>query len=139
MKKVIIAFILLFLSICLLDAQNQTNLRITGRIFDNTTKEFIESASIRLLNAKDSSYVTGTVTDQEGKFSLKVKASEYILQVSFMGFQTQYFNISSLKNNGDLGNIYLDENGVMLNEALVTAKAVDILIKGDTVEYIAYS
>ncbi len=139
MKKVIIAFILLFLSICLLDAQNQTNLRITGRIFDNTTKEFIESASIRLLNAKDSSYVTGTVTDQEGKFSLKVKASEYILQVSFMGFQTQYFNISSLKNNGDLGNIYLDENGVMLNEALVTAKAVDILIKGDTVEYNADS
>lgn len=139
MKRNLFLFFLLFLTSGLLTAQNQTNITIKGRIYDNTTKEVIESASIRLLNARDSSYVTGTVTDQEGKFSLTVKASRYIVQASFMGFQSQYFNISSRRNNGNLGDIYLDEDGVLLQEAVVTAKAVDILIKGDTVEYNADS
>lgn len=128
---------LLFLSH--LSAQNSQNITIKGSVFEDSTKEIIESASIRVLNARDSSYVTGTVTNEKGNFSLTIPAKRYIVEVSFMGFDSQYFDVSPRQNNGNLGRVYLSESSIYLQETVVTAKAVEIVIKGDTVEYNADS
>lgn len=132
MKRIIP--LLLFLCIFFqLSAQSQTS-NITGVVFDDATKEGIELASIRILNAKDSTYVTGGVTASDGKFGVGVKAGNYIVHVSFLGYLEQYFNINT-RNKTALGNIYLKEDGIMLKEAVVEAKAPEIVVKGDTVEY----
>lgn len=130
----------LLLFICLLfhlNAQAQTG-NINGQVIDNTTKESIESASIRILNAKDNTYLTGTVTNAEGKFRINVKPAKYIIQISFLGYKTQSIDVDA-RQNGSIGTIYLSDDGVLLNEAVVTAKAVEIQVKGDTVEYNANS
>lgn len=132
MKRIIP--LLLFLCIFFqLRAQSQTS-NITGVVFDDATKEGIELASIRILNAKDSTYVTGGVTASDGKFGVGVKAGNYIVHVSFLGYLEQYFDINT-RNKTALGNIYLKEDGIMLKEAVVEAKAPEIVVKGDTVEY----
>lgn len=130
--------LLLFLCIFLgLKAQSQTA-NITGTIFDDVSKEAIEMASIRVLNAKDSAYVTGTVTNEKGRFSVGVKPGQYIAQVTFMGYLDQFFPVNA-RTNSSIGSVYLKEDAVLLNEAIVEAKAPEIMVKGDTVEYNADS
>lgn len=130
--------LLLFLCILFqLNAQSQTA-NITGAVFDDATKEDIELASIRILNAKDSTYVTGGVTASDGKFMISVKQGNYIAQVSFLGYLDQYYNVNT-RNKTALGNIYLKEDGITLKEAVVTAQAIEVKVMGDTVEYNADS
>ena len=38
----------------------------------------------------DSTLITGDITDDDGHYSMEVSAHEYILQASFMGYQTAY-------------------------------------------------
>lgn len=135
MKKLLFVVVLLFV-ISGLKAQNIT---IKGSVFDKTHQESIPSASIRLLSPRDSSYITGTVTLNDGSFNLTVPAKQYIVEVSFMGLTNKYINVTGHQNNVNLGKIFLSENSIMLNVAVVTAKAVDIMVKGDTVEYNADS
>lgn len=120
-----------------LNAQSQTA-NITGIVFDDATKEGIELASIRILNTKDSTYVTGGVTASDGKFSVGVRTGNYIVHVSFLGYLDQYFDVNT-RNKTAIGNIYLKEDGIMLGEAVVTAQAIEVRVKGDTVEYNADS
>ncbi len=130
--------LLLFLCILFqLNAQSQS-VNITGVVFDDVKKESIELASIRILNAKDSTYITGGVTDSIGKFSIGVKQGNYIAHISFLGYVDQYFNINT-RNKSSLGSIYLKEDGITLREAVVTAQAIEVKVMGDTVEYNADS
>ncbi|MBK5719297.1 TonB-dependent receptor [Dysgonomonas sp. Marseille-P4677] len=126
--------LLLFLCIFFqLSAQAQT-VNIKGAIFDDATKDGIELASIRILNETDSTYITGAVTNESGKFSVGVKPGKYILHISFLGYLEQFVNVNT-HDKTSIGNIYLKEDGIMLAEATVEAKAPEIIIKGDTAEY----
>ncbi|WP_231496745.1 TonB-dependent receptor [Prevotella sp. 10(H)] len=118
-------------------AQSQT-VNITGTVFDDATKEGIELASIRVMNQKDSAYVTGAATNATGKFSVAVKPGNYLVHVSFLGYVEQYFNVNT-REKRTIGDVYLKEDGILLGEAVVEAKAPEIIIKGDTTEYNADS
>lgn len=120
------------------NAQSQVN-TISGTIIDEATSEPIESASIRVLTSKDSTYVAGTVANSNGNFSVNTKPARYLVEISFIGYTKQYIPVNILTGNASLGKIYLAEDGVLLNEAVITAKAVDMQIKGDTIEYNADS
>lgn len=131
-------FLLLLLCVFLgVNAQSQ-NRNITGTVLDNTSKEGIELASVRLLNSKDSTYISGVMTNAQGKFTIGAKPGNYILHVSFMGFLDQYVNVNTREKTA-LGEILLREDGIMLATAIVEAKAPEIVVKGDTTEYNADS
>jgi hypothetical protein len=135
MKKLLI-FSLFICIVAQLEAQNTTS--ITGKVLDEATKEGVELAGIRLLNAKDSTYVSGTATDKTGKFSLSVRPAKYILQVSFIGYATLNIDVNAQRNVA-LGDILMKEDGILLGEAVITGQTPEIVIKGDTVEYNADS
>lgn len=137
MKKINALLILLSLFLHL-QAQGQTN-TITGTVIDKTDNSPIELASIRVLLAKDSTYVTGTAAKTNGQFSVNVSPASYIVEVSFMGYKTAYINANAKSASVPLGKILLGENAVMLGETVITAKAVEIQVKGDTLEYNADS
>ena len=130
----LLMFLCIFFSI---NAQSQTT-NITGTVIDDGLKEPIELASIRILNAKDSAYVTGTATNQNGRFSVSVKPGNYIAQISFLGYIEQHINVNT-RQKVALGDIFLKEDGILLSEATVEAKAPEIIVKGDTTEYNADS
>ncbi|GAB3221069.1 TonB-dependent receptor [Algoriphagus aestuariicola] len=64
-----------------------TQSQISGRIQDQSTQKGIEYASIVLFSQKDSVFIDGTISDQEGKFSFENSSpGRYYIIASFMGF-----------------------------------------------------
>ena len=131
---VIISFICVLSS---LQAQEKVNIR--GQVFDKSTKEDIEQASVRIMNQRDSSFVSGASTKLDGKFSVAVNLGKYILSISYLGYTTYYTDVNTSKGSVSLGSIFLSDDGVLLKEAIVTAKVAEITVKGDTIEYNADS
>jgi hypothetical protein len=67
----------------------QTNVTVSGTIKDKNTKSVLPFVNVVLKTEKDSSFVSGTVTNEEGRFSLsKIKSGNYYLEVSFIGYNT---------------------------------------------------
>lgn len=139
MKKSILSlFCLLSIHFASIFAQNAHS--ISGTVIDATSNEAIAQATIRILK-KDSTYVNGHASDVHGKFSIPAKNGTYIVQVSYIGYKDWFYNVtvSSSKNNINLGTIKIHPNNILLKETVVTAKATEVTVKGDTLEYNADS
>ena len=128
---------LIILCLCSLVAVAQ-KVTLSGNVKDGALNEPLTGAAVVLLQPKDSAQAAGVSSDLEGNFKLPaVKAGNYILRVSFMGFQTYYRNIALPKGNKsiNLGTITLEENSKMLKETEVTAKLAQVEMKADTFVY----
>ena len=128
---------LLILCLCSLVAVAQ-KVALNGLVMDASLNEPLSGASVVLLQPKDSAQATGASTDLEGKFKLpSVKSGNYILRISFMGFQTYYRNITLPKGNKsiNLGTISLEEDSKLMKEAEVTAKLAQVEMSADTFIY----
>ena len=138
MKKNII-FLLLLLSIFPVLGQN--NGTISGKVVDQDTQDAIPQANIRILQQRDSAYVNGVATNMEGQFSIGLPNGNYIVQVTFVGYNNTHKNvtISNSEKNIRLGTIELSHDNILLEDAVVTAKAPEIVVKGDTLEFNADS
>ena len=134
-------FSILFLSLLLLGAAAGAvaQVHVKGTIVrSGEPAEGVEMAAVRLLNIKDSAMVKGTVTDREGRFDLMgVRQGDYLLHVTYVGLDPLYqrLRISGSKTPVDVGRLTMTEDGVLLGEAVVTARAVEVQVKNDTVEY----
>ncbi len=80
--------------------------KIVGSIKDNQGK-FIQSATVALLNGKDSSLVKLSVSDKNGLFEfINIKNGNYLLSVSSVGFNKKYSavfgNTSAITNVAEI-------------------------------------
>lgn len=128
---------LLILCLCSLVATAQ-KVTVSGVVMDGSLNEPMTGASVVLLQPKDSAQSAGISTDLEGRFKLPaVKAGNYIMRISYMGFQTYYRNIVLPKNNKsiNLGTITLQENSKIMKEAEVTARVAQVEMKADTIVF----
>ena len=120
----------------LLNASLFAQQSVQGTIFDSKNSMAIELASIRLLNAKDSSLVQGCNSDINGAFILyKVKPGSYIVSVTNIGYRKFFKNIVVLQKNIILKSFQLEEDSHVLNEVVVKGTAAQMVVKGDTLEY----
>ena len=96
---------------------------IIGKIMDEK-QEPIAYASVAIY--KGTTPVTGVVTDNEGKFSLKTERSteEYRLAIEFIGYTKYEKQITPDKAHIGLGIITLQEDAIALEEVVVSAKEV---------------
>ncbi len=95
---------------------------ISGRVFDYASKAPIEYANTVLFTPKDSSMVTGTVSDSSGRFTINnIPPGRYYLDLRFIGFDNQRFEIliSPEKLTHDLGNIFLQPSIYKLGDVVV--------------------
>jgi len=66
---------------------------IAGKVIDSLDRVGVEFANIALYNQKDSSLVTGTLTDASGTFVLeKLMPGRYYIDVKFIGYQSKRIN-----------------------------------------------
>jgi TonB-linked SusC/RagA family outer membrane protein len=91
------------------------DITISGTVKDT------KGASIPGVSVKLKGTTTGTVTNPEGNFSLKVPDGNSILVFSFIGFETQEITVNS--NTANL-NIILKEQSSALSEVVVTALGI---------------
>src|SRR5690554_1548612 len=141
MKKIYFLVITILLCSFGLTAQSQITRGITGRILLENTNEPVPQANIRVLRQSDSTFVTGKASEMDGKFSIPVNNGSYIVHVSFIGFHDLYKNVSVSSSTpmANLGDLVMSADNILLSETVVTAKAPEIVVKGDTLEYNADS
>jgi outer membrane receptor protein involved in Fe transport len=128
-------FLILFLQIlCYMTSNAQTSVTVSGIIKDKTTKANLPFVNVILKAEKDSSFVSGTVSNEEGRFSIsKIKGGNYYLEVSYVGYitQKQALFVGSLSEFLTIKAIEIEQNVTILNELVVTGKAEEISEKMD--------
>lgn len=128
--KHIIPLILVLFSVTTTYAGN-----IFGRVVDSEKEPLIQ-ASVKLLAAKDSAYVKGGATNEQGRFRINnVKSGKYILQATYVGYEPTYKNITVGADNLRVGEIVMNESSIMLKETTVIGVKTPIKVMEDTVEY----
>lgn len=109
---------------------------ITGSIQDAATNEPLIEATVRLLAAKDSVFVKGVTTNNNGGFTLRgVNKGKYILAVTYLGYTDHYQDVTVGSSNVRLGSIGMHEASEILGELEVVAVKTPIKVMEDTVEY----
>ncbi|MDE6382540.1 MAG: carboxypeptidase-like regulatory domain-containing protein, partial [Muribaculaceae bacterium] len=99
---------------------------ITGRVVgENETP--LDFANVVLY--RESDYVTGAVTDSEGRFLISTDIDGNLAaKVSFVGYETKVAPVSS---SGDMGVIALSPSSVGLGEVVVKATRPSTAMKGN--------
>jgi iron complex outermembrane recepter protein len=120
MKKILT---ILTLMIACFSGFAQSQSRVKGQVSDGG--KAIESATISLLNSKDSSLAKILVTDKTGQFELSnLKPGKYVVMVSAVGYAKSYssaFEINEANPSIDLKTIELKVQGKDLGAVTVSA------------------
>jgi TonB-dependent receptor len=108
------------LATLLVHAQTGT---IRGSVIEGSSGETVIGANILI---KETS--KGAVTDLDGEFTIDIEPGTYVLQITYVGFQT--LNIEGIEVKANqvtlLKDIKLVDSGVDLDQVVVNAKAIRI-------------
>ena len=109
---------------------------ITGTLIDKESKEGVMQVTIQLLKT-DSTFVTGSVSDMDGHFSVKAPENgKYILKMSAIGYKTMTRDVAiSDDNDFTFGKVNMETDAVMLKEVIANGVAAKVVIKEDTFVY----
>ena len=89
-----------------------------GKVIDGKTLNPIEFANVVILNKNDSSFISGAVTDTEGRFMFPITSLvDNVLKISCMGYQDVF--VAPLTS--DIGDIKLNQDLKLLKEVVVKA------------------
>src|SRR6478609_8980959 len=108
MPKIYYSLLLVF--ICFY-ASGQNSISLKGKVLDETGKLPIESATVYLSNAKDSTVIDYTITDKLGKFDFKTKKinKSVFLKVSSVGYDDYKIELKSIELSKDFATINLNK------------------------------
>jgi len=130
MNPIKTAFILLFVLVHSSIFGLPTSFEIKGTISDSATKQNLQYVNITLLNQADLKFVTGTVTEANGKFRItNVVNGEYVLTISFIGYTKKEIKISNINQVIDLGIILLQSSETNLKEVTITGKKIQTTVE----------
>ncbi|MCM1291977.1 MAG: outer membrane beta-barrel protein [Bacteroides sp.] len=112
---------------------------VKGKVIDDSG-EGLPQATLRLLSPADSSFVKGIKSNSSGAFSFSdVKAGKYILEASYLGYNSKFTNINVTGSTLTVPEITLTESSIMLGEVSVVGVATQVKVSEDTVEFNAGS
>ncbi len=128
-------FFFVFSSTFLSFAQTKS-FEISGTLMAKDVKAPLESATIHLERVKDSTLVTYTISNKDGKFKLEDRTSDKSLNlyISYIGYKTYKKTIALDNAFIDLNVIYMETDANLLDEVVVRSRA-PITIKKDTLEF----
>lgn len=134
MKRSLSISLLLF---CCLLAFAQESRRINGVIVEEDTAQPVIQAGVELLADKDSARIDVTVTDLNGRFSIRAAPGDYFLRITYTGYTARLIPVhQTISPRGiDIGTVPLAKEPVDLDASTITAKADPITVRADTVVY----
>ncbi|MCR4660279.1 MAG: TonB-dependent receptor [Bacteroidales bacterium] len=105
---------------------------VRGRVVDARSGENIEYATVALLSPKDSTLKGGTVTDGGGHFKIEAPYGRYLLRITFVGYEPQYYKntvtLSAEHPSVNLGKVAINPQATMM-------EAVEVVAERSMVEY----
>ena len=114
-------FFLMFGSSLSSQAQNGP-VTLSGRI-TNSDGVAVDYATVLLKSASDTLKVYGGISDEQGRFILKVPAGDYLFQTSFLGYSPLSKQIT-LVSSQDMGNLVMTPVSTELDAVVVRARMV---------------
>lgn len=103
-------------------AQNQ-KIEITGTVLDKNSQNPVEFATVMIGDNKTKAAITGVTTELDGEFKVETNATDFYIEISFIGFENKTITEFSIKNGKvSLGQIYMSENNQELEEVVVRAE-----------------
>ena len=121
---------------------SQTAASIQGTLLDTAAGRGIAQATVTVMKQRDSSLVSFTMTDAQGKFSLSgLAAGSYRLLLTHVNYHNRSmpFAVASQQASLALGNIILHDKSKLLEEVVVTPEDAPVTLLGDTIQYNAGS
>lgn len=101
---------------------------ITGKIVDEQGNA-IQFANVAMLQSKDSVFVKGVVSDENGSFILNTPHQNGILKVTCIGYRTVFLNVT----DDNLGVIVLKEESMTLGDVIVKSSLPKSKLKNGAV------
>ncbi len=124
MKKIIRLLVIMLLgsSSWSLVAQ-KAGVEILGTVVENKQQRPIEFATIMVGDKQTKDPITGATTDLDGNFRVRTTATDFYLEISFIGFANKVIEEFEIQNGKiNLGTVVLFENSEMLDEVVVRAE-----------------
>ena len=118
-------YLLLFL-LSLLSVNSLLAETIKGRIVDEQNQP-MPYVNVVLLSQPDSTFVTGSISREDGSFMLNTTAQHQIVKITSVGYATVFKTIES----SDLGTIQLLPDTQLLNEIVVKGSRPVTRMEGD--------
>ncbi len=114
------AFVFLFISSIL---YSQKNITLSGIVRDSSTQTILPYVNVILKAQKDSTFITGGISDEEGLFKLTTVPGNYLIEFSFIGYKktTTTITVGTLSEFLDLGKFDLPSD-TTLNEVVISEK-----------------
>ena len=146
MKKVFLLltiFSILIPSVCSAQKDKEKSkldgkVSVNAHIIDGSTTEDMPQVTVQLFQLPDTTFLYGTVTDNEGWFNIKkVPVGEFMLRYSFMGYSTQEFTFKTVKEDREraLGVFRMYEKSIMLTEAVIEDALPPTQVVDDTLMF----
>ena len=132
-----LAFLLLSVTGIKAQSGEDEGLTVSGNVYDAELNEPMVQATVQLFRQRDSTFVGGTVTDLRGNFSVEAPTNGiFKLKISSVGYQTIEREVTLRRNQSqELGTLLMSSESVMLQEAVVTGRAAQVIVKKDTLVY----
>lgn len=99
------------------------NITIEGKVIEEASKQPLAYATVALFDSTTKKTITGVITADDGSFKIETEATQFYIQISFMGFVSKTItNFDINRGKTDLGTIILKEDAEQLGEVLVQAE-----------------
>ncbi|HUR64710.1 MAG TPA: outer membrane beta-barrel family protein [Chitinophagaceae bacterium] len=133
----------LFILLCIASgASAQKNGSVKGIAFDTISKQPVAAATVTILDRKDSSLISFTMTGNDGRFELKGLANgDYRLLITHISYHNSntHFSITDGNKNKEMGNVAMNDKAKVLEEVVLAAEAPPVTLINDTIQYNAGS
>jgi len=130
--KTVLIFIL-FSTVCSISGTAQIHsINVSGIIKNETSNQSLPFVNVTLKAADDSTFITGTISNESGLFTLSdVKPNQYLIEVSYFGYlDTMHpLYIGPSSKFIDIGIIFIKEDAELLSEVTILRQQ-DAIIGG---------
>lgn len=131
-------FTLLILLLSASTLYAQRNGVVRGILTDTLNKVSVTDATVTVMNRKDSSLVSFSMTDGAGRFEITdLAVGEYRLLFTHVAFHNTslFFKITAEQKAAELGRIVMHDRTKVLDEVIVKQEAPPVTLIGDTIQY----
>ncbi len=102
---------------------NDKGYTIVAQVVEASSNLSIDYATATIFDKSTDKVITGTTTENGGKFELSTKSKDIYVEISFIGYATKRIDDIQFKGRqADLGIIKLGEDSQQLDEIVVTAE-----------------
>lgn len=132
MKIRLLFFATFFISVLVQSQTPSAGFFVKGKIIDNESSQPMEYVNVVLYRTDDSSLVTGTISQADGAFSIRINfPGKYYLTADFIGYARQTINDIELGQNMH----HVDLGEIRIQPSLVGIDAVEVVSERPLVSY----